>query len=264
MRYKDAQKRFGQNFLINQGVIDAFAKTARELAPNTKKAVEIGPGMGAITRSLLSQFDSIDAYEIDEQAYAYLGSEFSSEIQENRLTIYLEDAYQLLLENRFPNAELVVSNLPYNIGSRILIELSLLDTPPALVIGLQKEVGQRLLANGELNLLGGWLRIVWNFQKVMQISPGSYRPAPKVYSYLLKGAPKTEQYSPKQRTQMFLLLKHLLRFPNKTLLNNLKDLPAIDPHAWLEKMRLPITTRLSWENYETILPALMQTQEGKQ
>lgn len=265
MRFADAQKRFGQNFLVNEGVVQAFANTARSLIDQLTepKVVEIGPGMGAITKALLQHCRALTAYEIDTQALTHLTERYAQEISETRLVLHHADVYELLKNKVFPNPDLVVSNLPYNIGSRILVELSFVSRPPLLVIGLQKEVGQRLLAQGDLNLLGGWLRLVWNFQKVMTISPGSYRPMPKVSSVLLSATVRENIPSQKDRKSIFGLLKHLLRFPNKTLLNNLKDLPGIQPHQWLEEHSLPLTTRLDWKNYESILLALLRTESNK-
>lgn len=111
------RKRFGQNFLIDAYVI---AKIVAEISPQQDDCmVEIGPGLGALTKPLLQYLDHLTVIEIDRDIVAQLEKQFSPE----KITIYGIDALKLDFSS-LGNQLRIVGNLPYNISTPLLFHLS--------------------------------------------------------------------------------------------------------------------------------------------
>jgi 16S rRNA (adenine1518-N6/adenine1519-N6)-dimethyltransferase len=162
-------KSLGQNFLhdlhYRRRVVGMAELTAQD------RVLEIGPGLGSLTELLLEEANSVVAIEKDQRLVEFLRERFQSC---SRLTLLHGDALRYLEEHRADwSGWKVVSNLPYSVGSRILVELAGIGPGPArLVVTLQMEVAQRLLAEagaddyGALTLLvrlkyepAGWFRV---------------------------------------------------------------------------------------------------------
>ena len=252
-----AKKKFGQNFLINEGVQKRFAEVSHVILEQNSaltKIIEVGPGMGAVTQHLVQLALPLEVYEIDSEAVLFLqNSSFA-----NKLTIHSEDFLQIVEMGFQESNYLFVSNLPFNVGSRILVDLTLQDFVPPIVVVLQKEVIDKLLKKDGFSLFGGWLALFWDFTKIMDIAPGSFSPAPKVFSTLVSGMPYAEMWNIETRHTALNWLKKLIRYPSKSLRNNLLSeltLPQIED-LYLS-LQLAETTRLNWENYHKILAYLL-------
>ena len=171
------KKYYGQNFLINQNIID---KIISFIPTNVEKVIEIGPGMGALTIPLMQKY-KIDALDIDKTCLDNLllkivGS-FSNSYIEN-LTLIHADA----LKYSFPY-EVVIGNLPYNIGTKI-IENFIYNPIPLGIFMLQKEVAQRLLSHnyGKLSV---FIKARYFVEKLLDVSSGNFFPKPKVESQVI-------------------------------------------------------------------------------
>ncbi len=185
------KKSLGQNFLIDKSIIETICN-AGNLSENDN-VLEIGPGTGNLTEFILHKNPKkFYIIEKDERLITKLIKRF-----DNKLTIINEDIlkYDLKLLN---NKNLIIfGNLPYNISSKILVNLINYSCSKfsykKLVLMFQKEVADRILAEfnsknyGRLSIFSSWK---FDIKKVVDIDPTSFFPKPKVMSSLLIFEPK--------------------------------------------------------------------------
>jgi len=183
-----ARKRFGQNFLVSPGVIRKIIDAVNPRDGDT--VVEIGPGLGALTGPLLEQVAHLHVVEIDHDLIARLRRHYPPE----RLTIHEGDALQFdfsALKGAGPLK--IVGNLPYNISSPLLFHLAeMADRVAEMHFMLQKEVVDRIVAapgSGDYGRLSVMLQ--WRFwmERLFIVPPGSFNPAPKVDSAVVRMIP---------------------------------------------------------------------------
>ena len=173
------KKSLGQNFLINQHVVDAIVKKAKNIS--SESYVEIGPGLGALTEQLKNFDEPLLLLEMD--------SKFAQFWNEQGLKVTEGDALQFDWESLKDDSICLVSNLPYQISARIVIELSYRSPNiKNMVLMFQKEVAQRVTAEPRTKDYG-FLSVVaqaaWETQKVVDVSPQDFYPPPKVMSRVL-------------------------------------------------------------------------------
>lgn len=181
-----AKKQLGQNFLLDLNLTAKIARQAGDLAQCD--VLEIGPGPGGLTRGLLAEgARHVLAIEKDPRALPALAEIASA--YPGRLSVINGDALKIdPLQHLTPPIR-VAANLPYNIGTELLIRwLTPPDWPPfwqSLTLMFQKEVADRIVARpggksyGRLALLAQWRA---NAQIVMTLPPEAFVPAPKVHS----------------------------------------------------------------------------------
>ena len=182
-----AKKRFGQNFLRDQGVVEKIL-TAAGLGEQDR-VLEIGPGLGALTDRLLAAAAEVTVMEIDRDLIAGLEAR-----REPQLRILEGDCIELdwpaLLTS--PPYKLV-ANLPYNISSQVLFKvLDHRELFARLVLMFQKEVGERLIAlpgTSAYGILSVFCQLVFDIRRVVSVPPGAFYPAPKVHSVVLEFNP---------------------------------------------------------------------------
>ena len=176
----------GQNFLIDANIRDIIVGMAD---PGSGDVVlEVGPGLGVLTESLAEHAGRLVAVEKDKKLYAYLVEQFTE-----RSSVQLVHADFLELDASFlakTGVTKVVSNLPYSVGSRILMNLFALPDPPRrITVTVQLEVGERLAAvqgNPQRGLLSVWAQRVYRVQVKKIISPTCFYPPPKVRSAVVQ------------------------------------------------------------------------------
>jgi len=183
------RKRFGQNFLTDQQVINDII---RVIAPDSNDTmVEIGPGQGAMTALLLAHLSRLHVVELDRDLVAMLQKKFSPD----QLIIHSGDALQFDFSALQPaQGKLrIVGNLPYNISSPLLFHLA--QYAPQVEdqhFMLQKEVVQRMVAPpggkdyGRLSVM-----LQWRYQMEMLfiVPPSAFDPSPKVDSAIIRMRP---------------------------------------------------------------------------
>ncbi len=181
-----AKKQLGQNFLLDLNLTAKIARCAGDLSG--ADVLEVGPGPGGLTRGLLAEgARHVVAVEMDPRAIPVL--EEVAAAHPGRLTVLLGDALKLdVLAHLTPPVK-VVANLPYNVGTELLIRwLSPDRWPPfwdSLTLMFQKEVAERIVARpgsdhyGRLALLAQWRA---DPKIVMTLPPEAFTPAPKVHS----------------------------------------------------------------------------------
>ncbi len=176
-----AKKSLGQNFLVNEGVLDRII-VAADISP-TDTIVEVGPGTGALTRRLAATGATVIAIEKDRRLIEPLRDEFAqtpnvSIIEGDILDLH---AYPFTLT---PSAYKVVANIPYYLTSHLIrLMLESWPSPSLAILMVQYEVAQRMLATPpDMNLLALSVQLYATPSIVMRVSPGSFRPMPDVDS----------------------------------------------------------------------------------
>ena len=181
-----AQKSLGQNFLLDLNLTSKIARQAGDLTQSD--VLEIGPGPGGLTRGLLAEgARRVIAIEKDRRCIAAL--EDIQKAYPDRLKILEGDALSINPMEHLTGPVKVVANLPYNVGTELLIRwLTPKRWPPfwtSLTLMFQKEVAERIVAPvaskayGRLTLLSQW-RTDANI--VMNLPPAAFTPPPKVSS----------------------------------------------------------------------------------
>jgi 16S rRNA (adenine1518-N6/adenine1519-N6)-dimethyltransferase len=180
------RKRFGQNFLVDRHYIDRIV-AAVDPAP-ADNVVEIGPGLGALTRPLLERLAKLTVIEIDRDLAARLSAEFTPE----RLRIHNVDALTFDFETL--GSELrVIGNLPYNISSPMLFHLAQYEANLRdMTVMLQREVVQRMAAapaTPDYGRLSVMLQVRFRIERLLVVPPGAFRPTPLVDSAIARLTP---------------------------------------------------------------------------
>jgi len=196
-------------------------------------------------------------YDIDLDAVSFVKNRLASVTGD--FEIIHADFYDLLKKSKLPESFAFVSNMPFNLGSRVLFDMAIYYPNTYFNIILQKEVVQKTRKDKSFTLFGAWIRLWWKTTIGFSISPGNFRPHPKVYSANMTGTPCIDiikKYnSIEKRKKLLLILKSLFANPKKTLSNNLKNLKwskeKID--KFYDKNSLDNNLRLSWQNYEELL-----------
>ena len=245
-----ARKRFGQNFLTDQKIIDQIIAT---IAPKRDdNLLEIGPGQGAMTLPLLDRVDELNVIEIDRDLIDILNSH-----KKPNLTIHQGDALNFDLDDFNPPIR-VVGNLPYNISSPILFHLlEHRDKVIDMTFMLQKEVVDRICA-GPGSKKYGRLSIMMQYycatEHLFDVPPESFNPAPQVMSSIVRLVPHEQPPVVVDSVKMLnTVVTTAFSQRRKTLRNSLKklitefDITAldIDPTLRAETISLQDFAKLS-------------------
>jgi len=187
-----SRQRWGQNFLVNEGV--AREIVARAAPRPSDLVIEVGPGRGALTRPLLETGCRVLALEIDRKLIGRLEAEFAHEprLQVRHLDAIQADWLELSAASKEGNA-LFVANLPYESGTAILLrwlEASIREVRlKRAIVMVQLEVGERLGAaprSKAYGSLGALAQSTHAVNRVLDVSPGSFQPPPKVRSRVVE------------------------------------------------------------------------------
>src|SRR5579862_8136225 len=180
-----ARKRFGQNFLIDEGAIAAIVAAIRP-APG-QRLVEIGPGLGALTRPLLAAAGELHAIEIDRDLAQALQQEFGVRLSLHAVDVLKFDFAILGDELR------IIGNLPYNISTPLLFHLAeRVEHIRDIHVMLQKEVVERMVAApGDSNYgrLSVMLQYRFAMEKLLAVPAVAFDPVPKVDSAVIRLIP---------------------------------------------------------------------------
>lgn len=168
------KRKYGQNFLYDQNILN---KISNLIYSENLNILEIGPGDGKLTDKIIEKKPSkLTLVEIDKDLFVNLLKKYSDIsnidiINENILDFNISDKY-----------EVVISNLPYNISSQILVKLSTLNfTPNILILMFQKEFAERLL-DKKLNSINSLIKCFYSVKLNFHVSKNCFRPIPKVDS----------------------------------------------------------------------------------
>ena len=182
----DAKKSLGQNFLLDLNLTSKIARLAGDISGHD--VLEVGPGPGGLTRGLLAAgARRVVALEKDPRCMPALAQ--ISAAYPGRLDVFNADALEFDMRDQLTRPVRVVANLPYNVGTELLVRwLTPKDWPPfwsSLTLMFQKEVAERIIAKpgtkayGRLGILAQWKSTP---SVVMELPPEAFTPAPKVHS----------------------------------------------------------------------------------
>lgn len=190
-----ATKALGQNFLLDRNITDKIARQAGDMSGHT--VIEIGPGPGGLTRSLLrAGAGRVVAIEFDQRAINALQS--LVEASQGRLTLVHGDALAVDIAQLVPQGpRMIIANLPYNIATPLVIGwLQQLRADPAfadlMLLMFQREVADRITAPvggkayGRLGVVSQWLCAV---KRAYDLPPSAFTPPPKVSSAVVSFRP---------------------------------------------------------------------------
>jgi 16S rRNA (adenine1518-N6/adenine1519-N6)-dimethyltransferase len=226
------RKRFAQHFLVDEAVIGDIVAAVKPQRQD--RVVEIGPGLGALTRPLLARLDHLHVVEIDRDIVARLKAAFPAE----QLTIYEADALKFDFRH-FGPALRVVGNLPYNISTPLLFHLA--DSVANLRdihVMLQKEVVARMVARppgSDYGRLSVMLQYRFQIDSILAVPATAFRPAPKVESAVARMVPLRRGEN--ERCDETLFAKVVARAfmqRRKTLRNSLRAYLGNEEFAALE------------------------------
>ncbi len=181
-----AKKRFGQNFLVDERIIADIVAAIRP--EHDDNMVEVGPGLGALTRPLLDKLELLHVVEIDRDIIARLKTDYP----QGKLAIHEGDALKFDF-GALPAPLRIVGNLPYNISSPLLFHFAAYAERIAdMHFMLQDEVVERMVAapsTPEYGRLSVMLQYRFYMEKLLDVPPQSFRPAPKVNSAIVRMSP---------------------------------------------------------------------------
>jgi 16S rRNA (adenine1518-N6/adenine1519-N6)-dimethyltransferase len=217
------KKSLGQHFLKDESVI---ARIIESLNQNPiSQLLEIGPGAGALTKSLLDLSNvNFKAVEIDKEKVAFLKMSYPG-FNDN-----LIEADFLKMEKPFQGSFSIIGNFPYNISTEILFKI--LDWRPDVdrVIGMfQNEVAQRIAAIEGSKIYGVTSVLMQAFFKVeylFEVNEQAFKPPPKVKSAVIRLTPRKESPAFRTEKMFFLLVKMAFNQRRKMLRNAVKSLFA--------------------------------------
>jgi 16S rRNA (adenine1518-N6/adenine1519-N6)-dimethyltransferase len=253
------KKALGQHFLLDEALLQNIVRAAGDLAE--KHVIEIGPGPGGLTRALLaSRAASVTAIEKDARCIAALAP--LKEQYGNRFTLHEQDALNLTLST-MPSPRVIVANLPYNVGTAMLVawvEQVAAEgsaTLESFTVMLQKEVAERLVATpgnkayGRLSVL---MRQYADIELMFDVPAEAFLPPPKVTSSVVYARilPSPREDVPLQVLERVVAAAFNQR--RKMLRQSLKSLGVdalmlcekadIDPTLRAEQCDLPMFARL--------------------
>lgn len=216
------RKRFGQHFLTDPNTIRRIVD-AIDPRPGDR-VVEIGPGLGAITDPLLARVPHMDVLEIDRDIISTLRRKYD----DSRLTIHEGDALAFPLDTLGTDLR-IVGNLPYNISTPLLFHLGAFAS--CVRDGhfmLQREVVDRMAASAgkaEYGRLSVMLQYRFHVEKLFHVSPGCFRPPPKVDSAIVRLTPRAaDALNAEDEFALSRLVTQAFTRRRKTLRNALQGL----------------------------------------
>ena len=218
-------KKFGQNFIFDENLCDKIVQHSN--ITHNACVLEIGPGPAGLTRSILKSLPKkLTVIETDHRCIPLL-----EEIQEsyNFLNIKHEDASKISLADIAQKTKLdIISNLPYNIGSKLLINwINQIEHVNSMTLMLQKEVVDRIISKhsrksyGRLSVI---CQATCHTYKRFDVSPKAFYPEPKIWSSIVRLEPKDDQPSTEVLNQLGKITQLAFSGRRKMIKSSLKTL----------------------------------------
>lgn len=211
-------RRRGQNFLVNEGIIKKILQAA-ELNKNDN-VLEIGPGLGILTKELAKEVKEVVAIEIDRQLVRVLENELRDI---KNVKVVQEDIRNIKLSDYGLEKYKIVANLPFNITGLVFKKfLTGLIKPEMIVVMLQKEAGERIIAYPpRMSKLSIMIQFYGQPKIISNIKKDNFWPKPKVDSVILKIKPFSSPVY-QDEDMFFQIVRAGFLSPRKYLLNNLE------------------------------------------
>ena len=248
-----AKKKFGQNFLKDTSIIYAIIQSINPLQNDL--LIEIGPGLGALTKALLEKTKHLFAIELDRDIVNWMKNEYSK----NSITIFNEDVLNFNF-HQFNQKIRIVGNLPYNISTPILFKcIENIVIIKDLHFMLQKEVVDRMIAipsSSAYGRLSVMLQYYFRIEHLVHVPKESFEPEPKVESSFVRLIPyETYPFIANNIDQFGMIVKEAFSQRRKTIRNTLKafmnenDFEKIDINSQLRAENLSVSDFVKISNY---------------
>ena len=248
-----AKKKFGQNFLKDSSIIHAIIQSIQPLQDDL--LVEIGPGLGALTKPLLEKTKHLFAIELDRDIVNWMQNQYSK----NNITIFNEDVLNFNF-HQFDKKIRIVGNLPYNISTQILFKcIEDIKIISDLHFMLQKEVVDRMIAapsSSEYGRLSVMLQYYFAMEHLVHVPKESFDPEPRVESSFVRLIPYDNYpFVAKNIDQFGIIVKEAFSQRRKTIRNTLKnfmnanDFENIDINPQLRAENLSVSDFVKISNY---------------
>ncbi len=248
-----AKKKFGQNFLKDSSIIHAIIQSIQPLQDDL--LVEIGPGLGALTKPLLEKTKHLFAIELDRDIVNWMQNQYSK----NNITIFNEDVLNFNF-HQFDKKIRIVGNLPYNISTPILFKcIENIKIIVDLHFMLQKEVVDRMIAapsSSEYGRLSVMLQYYFAMEHLVHVPKESFDPEPKVESSFVRLIPHDNYpFVANNIDQFGKIVKEAFSQRRKTIRNTLKnfmnanDFENIDINPQLRAENLSVSDFVKISNY---------------
>ena len=259
-----AKKKFGQNFLVDEQIIAGIIEAIRPAAEDNM--VEIGPGLGALTRPLLKRLNHLHVVEIDRDIIARLMHDYPQDNPASKLAVHAGDALEFDFA-LLPAPLRIVGNLPYNISSPLLFHFAAYaERIKDMHFMLQNEVVERMVAEPstpEYGRLSVMLQYRFRMEKLLDVPPQSFRPAPKVDSAVVRMVPLPVCEIEVRNEKLFAaVVSAAFGQRRKTLRNTLRgyldeaDFAKLEIDARLRAENLSVTEFAKAANYLSMSPEL--------
>ncbi len=213
-----AKKKFGQNFLQDESVL---RKIVEAMPKNSHKIVEIGPGLGDLTKFLVD-VKSVEAFEVDTDLCKLLQSTFKKEIDTKRLQLHCGDVLQAWKSTLIDEPYDLVANLPYYIATNIILKALADPMCKNILVMVQLEVAEKFCAtDGEkvFGSLGIITQSVGDARLITKVPPTAFDPQPKVDSAVFL----IQKSRDRSDTEFEEMLRVAFTQPRKTLMKNLSS-----------------------------------------
>lgn len=243
-----ANKALGQNFLLDSDITEKIVSLSLN-RQNLKdfgnfNMIEVGPGPGGLTRAVLGQNPrSLTVVEMDSRCIRIM-EDLKNETN-CPMTIVNGDALFFDAAEKTPAPRQIISNLPYNVSVPLLMKwLPQISQYSALTLMFQKEVAERITAPtccknyGRVSVIA---QLTCSIEKLMDLSPECFTPAPKIWSSVLLFRPLAAPISAEETVRLEKITALAFGQRRKMLRQSLKSLPDIA--AKLERLQIPPTAR---------------------
>lgn len=227
-----AKKHLGQHFLKDESIAEKIADSLTLKGYNN--ILEVGPGMGVLTKYLLQKPVIVHAIEVDKESVVYLKSEFNIQNKtEAKLNILEGDFLHYNIAEIFKDEPFaIIGNFPYNISSQIVFKmLEMRNQVPELAGMFQKEVAVRICqkegskAYGIISVL---VQAFYEAEYLFEVSEKVFNPPPKVKSGVIRLRRKENHSLPCDEKLFFKVVKMAFQQRRKTLRNSLKTFNLSD------------------------------------
>jgi len=234
------KKSLGQNFLIDTSIVDRIIKSVD--VKDNEKILEVGPGIGYLTKELKSFNSDLTCFEIDLDTKKYL-----DKLVDDKTKVIYKDFMQVDLNEYYNKDDKihVIANIPYYITTPIIekiidSKLNILD----MTLMVQKEVADRLSSkpkSSEYGYITVYLNYYFEVNKLFNVDKSCFNPAPKVDSAIIQ-LKKKEKVKVNEEV-FFKLIKDSFRLKRKNLRNNLKEYDLDKIKTILSNHGLSLTSR---------------------
>lgn len=221
-----ANKALGQNFLIDETIVDSIINQAN--ITNESYIIEIGPGLGALTEKLVQKAKFVKVFEIDQNMCTILKNTFNEikNLEICHVDFLKVDLNQEFLKLKEEQDIKIISNLPYYITSQILSKILFSNYAiHSLIVMMQKEVGIKLYRPQlkEKSPLTTILQYQYQVEIIQHVSKNAYLPRPVIDSLVLKITKIVPFIRAKDERLLFDIIKELFKNRRKTIANNLQS-----------------------------------------